>query len=466
VQKSQRPGKGHSVYYRNREALLVMTASAALLAGLAGSANAVPLNVQPGAAPQPDAVRPARAKATVLASRDKAATKPKESEDVAARAKGVLTVVVSISKQQLTLYSDGHPIAHSRVSTGVPGHPTPTGVFSVIQKDRWHRSNIYYNAPMYYMQRITWSGVAMHQGVVPSGPASHGCIRLPEAFARQMWGITKLGVRVIVTYGDVTPMAVANDRLFTFKRENPEAKPESTPESEASSADKIKAAYGILETALLRPGNGNAVASDAAKSPWDTAKPGDRALDAMAYAVGAPRETAVTASDPKPASTGNARVANTATNTTVDELRPLKPGPVSVFISRKEGKLFVRKGFEPVFDVPVTFEQPDQPLGTHVFTALAFNDDNTTLRWNVMSMPGAGSAPAKPVKKAEKGKKVEVAATMPASNATDALNRVTIPQDAIDRISRLMSPGASLIISDKGISGETGKGTDFIVLTR
>jgi lipoprotein-anchoring transpeptidase ErfK/SrfK len=441
-----------------------MTASAALLTGLATSANAVPLNMQPGPAPQPDVARPAKPKGTVLASRDKAATKPKEGEDVAARAKGVLTVVVSISKQQLTLYSDGHPIAHSRVSTGVPGHATPTGVFSIIQKDRWHRSNIYDNAPMYYMQRITWSGVAMHQGVVPNGPASHGCIRLPEAFARQMWGITKLGARVIVTYGDVTPLAVANDRLFTFKRDTPEAKPESTPDPESSSADKIKAAYGILETAQLQPGKGNATASDAAKSPWDTAKPGDRALDAMAYAVGAPRETAVTASDPKPASeAGKSRVANTVTNTTVDELRPLKPGPVSVFISRKEGKLFVRKGFEPVFDVPVTFDRPDQPLGTHVFTALALNDDNTTLRWNVMSMPGGGSAP---VKKSEKGKKVEVAVTTPASNATDALNRVTIPQDAIDRISRLMSPGASLIISDKGISGETGKGTDFIVLTR
>jgi hypothetical protein len=314
---------------------------------------------------------------------------------------------------------------------------------------------------MYFMQRITWSGVAMHQGVVPNGPASHGCIRLPEAFARQMWGITKLGARVIVTYGDVTPVAIANDRLFTFK---PEVKPEPTPQPEASSADKIKAAYGILETAQLQPGIGNMTASDASKSPWDAAKPGDRALDAMAYAVGAPRQTAVTASDPKPAAAaGTSRVANTVTNTTVDELRPLKPGPVSVFISRKEGKLFVRKGFEPVFDVPVTFEQPDQPLGTHVFTALALNDDNTTLRWNVMSMPGGASAPAK---KAEKGKKVEVAVTTPASNATDALNRVNIPQDAIERISRLMSPGASLIISDKGISGETGKGTDFIVLTR
>jgi hypothetical protein len=241
-------------------------------------------------------------------------------------------------------------------------------------------------------------------------------------------------------------------------------KPEPTPQPEASSADKIKAAYGILETAQLQPGIGNMTASDASKSPWDAAKPGDRALDAMAYAVGAPRETAVTASDPKPAAAaGTSRVANTATNTTVDELRPLKPGPVSVFISRKEGKLFVRKGFEPVFDVPVTFEQPDQPLGTHVFTALALNDDNTTLRWNVMSMPGGASAPAK---KAEKGKKVEVAVTTPASNATDALKRLNNPQDAIERISRLKSPGASLIISDKGISGETGKGTDFIVLTR
>ena len=464
MQKTQRPDMGH-FYSRNRTALLAMTASAALLTGLASAANAVPLIMQPEAAPRPETARSVKPKSTVLASRDKAATKPKESEDVAAKAKGVLTVVVSISKQQLTLYSDGQPIAHSRVSTGVPGHATPTGVFSVIQKDRWHRSNIYDNAPMFYMQRITWSGVAMHQGVVPNGPASHGCIRLPEAFARQMWGITKLGVRVIVTYGDVTPVAVSNDRLFALKRDTPEVKPESTPETDVSSADKIRATYGVLETAQLQSGKGTTTASDASKSPWDTAKPGDRALDAMAYAIGAPRESAVTATDPKPLSdAGKSRVANTVTNTTVDELRPLKPGPVSVFISRKEGKLFVRKGFEPVFDVPVTFERPDQPLGTHVFTALAFNNDNTTLRWNVMTMPGSAPAPAK---KAEKGKKVEVAVpTMPTSNATDALNRVSIPQDAIDRISRLMSPGASLIISDKGISGETGKGTDFIVLTR
>jgi hypothetical protein len=135
-----------------------------------------------------------------------------------------------------------------------------------------------------------------------------------------------------------------------------------------------------------------------------------------------------------------------------------------VFISRKEGKLFVRKGFEPVFDVPVTFEQPDRPLGTHVYTALSVNDDNTTLRWNVMSMPGGATAPTK---KPVKGKKAEPPPpAVPASNAAEALDRVSIPQDALDRISQLMSPGASLIISDKGLGPETGKGTDFIVLTR
>ena len=159
MQKFQRPERAHSIYRRHREALLVMTASAALLAGLATSAEALPFNLQPQGATQ----RQVTPRGAALAAREKASVKPKQNaDDVAAKAKGVLSVVISLDKQRLTLYSDGHPIAHSRVSTGVPGHPTPTGVFSVIQKDRWHRSNIYDNAPMYYMQRITWSGVAMH----------------------------------------------------------------------------------------------------------------------------------------------------------------------------------------------------------------------------------------------------------------------------------------------------------------
>ena len=414
-----------------------MTASAALLAGLS-SANAFPLNAAPQYEAGRSVVKPNR---LVVASREKSPAKAKAStDDVAAKAKGLLSVVISIDKQRLTLYSDGEPIAHSRVSTGVPGHPTPTGVFSIIQKDRWHRSNIYYNAPMYFMQRITWSGVAMHEGVVPNSPASHGCIRLPGAFARQMWGITKLGERVIIAHGEVTPVAISNEHLFTIKREPAEPK----GEAQAGSAETVGGAFNALGLAQLSAAKRDGQASN---TVFDVSKPLTPALDAMAYALGTPRET--TGPELKPA-----------------EPKPLKPGPISVFISRKEGKLFVRKGFEPVLDAPVTFEEPDRPLGTHVFTALAVNDDNTTLRWNVVSMPGARSAP---VKKSVKGKRLEPAAApvvAPASTASEALARVTIPQDALERISELMSPGASLIISDKGLGGETGKGTDFIVLTR
>jgi lipoprotein-anchoring transpeptidase ErfK/SrfK len=422
VQKSQRPNPGLSAYFLNRQSLLVATASVALLAGL-DSVNAFPLNYQ-----GPQAFYPStRPNGLRVASREKPSVKPKAAtDDVAARAKGVLSVIISIDKQQLTLYSDGQPIAHSRVSTGVPGHPTPTGVFSVIQKDRWHRSNLYYNAPMFFMQRVTWSGVAMHQGVVPRGPASHGCIRLPEAFARQMWGITKLGARVIIARSDVTPVAISNERLFTLKREPAE----QNGQGQAAAPETTGGATVAMEFAQLGT------------------KRSETVSDAMAYAIVPPRD-----------------IANTGPELQFAEPRPLKAGPISVFVSRKEGKLFVRKGFEPVFYVPVTFSEPDRALGTHVFTALAVNDDNTTLRWNVVSMPGTGAAPAK---KSAKGKHVEPppAPARPTSNATEALARVSIPPAALERISELMSPGASLIISDQGLGPETGKGTDFIVLTR
>jgi lipoprotein-anchoring transpeptidase ErfK/SrfK len=430
-----------------------MTASAALLAGLATSTQALPFNQQSEG--QSEASRPAKAKAkgTALTAPDKTSAKP-ESEDLAAKAKGVLAVVISIDKQQLTLYSDGHPIAHSRVSTGVPGHPTPTGVFSIIEKDRWHRSNIYYDAPMFYMQRITWSGVAMHQGVVPNGPASHGCIRLPGAFARQMWGITKLGVRVIVTHsGEVTPVPISDERLFTIKLPEPKSEPEATS---TQSTD--------AKNTSLTAERGDTTAAQAIKSDGS-------ALDAMAYAPGAQREMAATDSETKKSTRGaldphKLRAAKAVVTTGSDNVKPLKAGPISVFVSRKEGKLFVRKGFEPVFDAPVSFERPDQPLGTHVYTAFGVNDDNATLRWNVMSMPGRGSEPVKKLgKRSEKMKKADVPLSPAhASDAVDALSRVAIPQEALDRISQLMSPGASLIISDKGLGSETARGTDFIVL--
>src|SRR5262249_15222125 len=103
---------------------------------------------------------------------------PKKDPGFGDLPKGPLQIVVSISNQKVTLFSDGVQVAQGPVSTGVPGHPTPMGVFSIIEKDRYHHSNIYSGAPMPYMQRITWSGVALHEGVLPGYPASHGCIRM------------------------------------------------------------------------------------------------------------------------------------------------------------------------------------------------------------------------------------------------------------------------------------------------
>ncbi len=97
------------------------------------------------------------------------------------------------------------------------GHTTPMGAFSVIQKQKFHKSNIYSGAPMPFMQRITWSGIAMHAGVLPGYPASHGCIRMPMAFAVKMYNWTRMGARVVVTPGELSPASFSHPLLVTQK---------------------------------------------------------------------------------------------------------------------------------------------------------------------------------------------------------------------------------------------------------
>ena len=127
------------------------------------------------------------------------------AEKESAKPQGPLIIAISIDKQNVKIYDANGFFAEAPVSTGMKGHPTPMGVFSVIQKQKMHHSNIYSGAPMPFMQRITWSGVAMHAGVLPGYPASHGCIRMPMAFAVKMWNWTRMGARVIVTPGELSP---------------------------------------------------------------------------------------------------------------------------------------------------------------------------------------------------------------------------------------------------------------------
>ena len=135
----------------------------------------------------------------------------------AAKPHGPLLIAISINKQNMKIYDANGFFAETPVSTGMRGHPTPMGVFSVIQKEKLHHSNIYSGAPMPYMQRITWSGIAIHAGVLPGHPASHGCIRMPMAFAVKMYGWTKMGARVVITPDEMVPTNFSHPLLIAQK---------------------------------------------------------------------------------------------------------------------------------------------------------------------------------------------------------------------------------------------------------
>jgi lipoprotein-anchoring transpeptidase ErfK/SrfK len=327
----------------------------------------------------------------------------REQAQAAKGLQGPFHVVVSLSKQRLTLYDGtGEAVAHSPVSTGVPSHPTPTGVFSVLERRRWHHSNIYSGAPMPYMQRITWSGIALHAGELPGGPASHGCIRLPAKFANTLWHTTRVGARVIIVQDDLEPVAFSHPSLLALKPEPPPPPPTEAPPAEASAAELS-----------MSPAAGDEA----------------RAATVQTVAVA----DAATAVDAAPSREARKRAKRSAPK--------LRPGPVSVFVSRTTGKVYVRKGFVPVLSAPVSIERPDQPLGTHVFTALGLEADGTTMRFSAATV------------------------SRDSAGAAAALDRITLPPDVVERVSKLMTPGASVIISDKGLGHETGRGTDFIVLT-
>jgi hypothetical protein len=154
-----------------------------------------------------------------------------------AKPQGPLIIAISIEKQNLRIYDANGFFAESPVSTGMRGHTTPMGVFSVIQKQKLHHSNIYSGAPMPYMQRITWSGIAIHAGVLPGYPASHGCIRMPMAFAIKMWNWTKMGARVVVTPGEMSPASFSHP-LLAAQKAAPQPTAAGEPQAEAPPAAK------------------------------------------------------------------------------------------------------------------------------------------------------------------------------------------------------------------------------------
>ena len=121
--------------------------------------------------------------------------------------------IVSLRSQGITVYDTAGWIMRAPVSSGQSGRETPAGIFSVLQKDADHHSNLYDDAWMPHMHRLTWSGIALHGGPLPGYPASHGCVRLPYDFASRLFDLTKLGMRVIISPDDLAPVEIAHPTL-------------------------------------------------------------------------------------------------------------------------------------------------------------------------------------------------------------------------------------------------------------
>lgn len=502
----------------------------------------------------------------------KSSTKSKEPETVTRAAKGPLVVVVSLNRQRLTVYDATGAIASSPISSGRRGFATPAGVFTVVQKRRMHYSNLYDDAPMPNMQRLTWSGIALHAGALPGYPASHGCIRLPHGFSKKLFGMTKMGTRVIVTRDPVSPKPIAHEKLFTaFPPEaaTVSAVMEETQVADASSVlgvtpaaagttaslrprltyrerrrletEKLNAEIrtaGYAKTgkqALLEQAHKAAVKT---RAPLITARADAERLEEEFYKL----ETSLTSAQAeletlkqdraamgkttgkakrmdeskriarmltleerisrlpgqieavrasfthaietlnthesvakeaeekrlaalKAYTEANAALQNAlAKETAAKKMEALRDRPVSIFISRAKQRLYIRQGYDDVLDVAVTFDRPEEPIGTHVFTALSVAENKTDMTWSVVSVPHDPTRTSRSTSKKAKGSPPPVDPA--AQTAAAALDRITVPEDVREQIADVMKPGSSIVVSDLGIGNETGEYTDFIVPIR
>lgn len=475
-----------------------------------------------------------------------------------------MMIVVSLKKQRLNVFDRaGNIIESSPISSGTDEFPTPTGIFSIIGKSVDHESNIYEGAPMPFMQRLTWTGTALHAGVLPGYPASHGCIRLPHEFAEKLFEMTKINTRVIVTRDDYVPQFISHAKLFkpaiepqpahqpmvqavTSKVASLDATPLVSIVQPVTNANQLpltaKAKARFAETARLFDAIKPAEA--ARNVVWENVKRANRDLEAAKADINSLQNTIDDASAEseklkkakaaaeaqlaavmkkaekartpqaieafaKAEEAAEARLLDAVNKfeVTQAQLAVLNSGmpklqtsrqtaeanrraldddlkrtnqalkdavgahalakredvrymkPVSILVSRKDQRLYVRQGFDPVLEVPVTIQQPDQPLGTHLYTAMSVKGAST-LQWSLITVDG-GAAEQK------RGKRAEAQAQAKAlASGAQALDRIEVPAEALDAISDVVKPGSSLIVSDEGNSQYFGNGTDFTVSIR
>jgi hypothetical protein len=402
-------------------------------------------------------------------------------EETAPRQAGEpIMAIVSIKSQQVTFYDADGWIVRAPVSTGVKERETPAGIFAVLEKDIDHHSSMYDDAWMPHMQRITWNGIALHGGPLPGYAASHGCVRMPFGFADRMFNKTRIGMRVIISPNDAEPLEFSHPALLKPNAEAVAAAParvetiarEAAQAAKAADEAKKAAATAARETAslaapfrklkLLKTQAEAEIASaekalGTAKTDQTKARAEDRKQKAVAKAADVEKQIDTAPPDAKSkldADTAARDAAKTAETKKAEAAKAASDAklalePVSIYISRATQKLYVRRNthkpapdgggqvFDTSIEVPVTIRNPDKPIGTHVFTAMARNDAG--LRWSAVTIDNG-------------------------DDAKDALDRISIPQDVLDRIAPTAMPRSSIVVSDEPLSSETNYRTEFVAV--
>ena len=405
-----------------------------------------------------------------------------------------IMAIVSIKSQRVTFYDADGWIFRAPVSTGTKDRETPAGVFAVIEKNKDHHSSLYDDAWMPNMLRITWNGVALHGGPLPGYAASHGCMRMPYDFAEKVFDKAPMGMRVIISPDDAEPVAFSDPALFVPKQDVIDAMP-ARAEALAREADDAAKAAAAAKTAFTAAKRAAAAAPAAVRNLASLKKRADldlahaekvlaaantdqtktdqpntdqtKADQAKAAAEDLRQKAAAKAEElgtqldaakadakaKQDAATAAEAAAKTAEAKRIEAAKAatdakLAGEPVSIFISRATQKLYVRRDTHKKWsdggelydfsqEFPVTIKDPDKPIGTHIFTAVARADGG--LRWTEVSIDNGDSA-------------------------KDALDRITFPQEVLDRIAPTALPLSSITISDEPLSSETNYRTEFVVV--
>ncbi len=392
--------------------------------------------------------------------------------------------IVSLRNQRITVYDADGWILRATVSSGHNGRATPAGIFSVLQKRSGQYSNLC----------LAWSGIALQGGGLPGYPPSYGCVRTPFASAARLFDANRLVMRVIVAPGDVAPVEIAHPTLLPSKSEasglaaaraaqavetaNKANQARLAAVTASREAAPLMMPVRLAETLRLRAER-QLVAAEArlafaisaeAKAQAEEAK--TKALDrivelqaqwAAAKADLQPKLDAVARARAAAASAEAMRVA--AAQAAQAAARNLEP--ISMFISRRTQRLYVRQAYQPIWESPVTILDANRPVGTHVFTAMERTNGDAAMRWSAVTLddgrPRAGVVELQGRPRGRAGQAIEPTST-DSDSAKNALDRIVIPQDTLDRIAGMLSPRSTLIISDEELSGEAGNDTEFVVV--